>query len=374
MYAVSQDFLAALRASNRVVVAIDAWRGGRIVGQDLPLDTENPGQVQVDGTSNVRRQLQCQFVREPGLWDLLAPVGTELRPRYGVRFVDGQIEWCPLGVFVLDSQAMGTGPGGATLRVTAPDRWVRVQRAAFVRPRGSRTSVRTPEEIMNLVREAVPEATTVRQESTYRGRTPTLVWERSREDAINGLRTVADAEAFFDADGGIVVRDATRDRSPVWTIDAGAAGVLVDADRARDRRNTFSVVVVTSTAPDGARFDPVIIRDTDPSSSTYYRGPFGEVVDYLDSPTLRSKTQAIVAGRRRLDAVAGVASQVTGTAVPNPALDAGDAVDVLMPPEAPGGQVILERHLIEAVTTPLGAGAQTFRLRSSRPDSALGVE
>jgi hypothetical protein len=55
--------------------------------------------------------------------------------------------------------------------------------------------------------------------------------------------------------------------------------------------------------------------------------------------------------------------------VVNPALDAGDVIDVLLPPDSPGARRRAERHLIDVVTIPLTVdGVQRIETRSTRPD------
>jgi hypothetical protein len=68
-----------------------------------------------------------------------------------------------------------------------------------------------------------------------------------------------------------------------------------------------------------------------------------------------------------LSTVTGLASQVTVSAVPNPAIDASDAIDVI----GLGGPAHTERHLADAVTHSLDVStAQHIEGRSVRTTSA----
>jgi hypothetical protein len=75
---------------------------------DLPLKTDGQNQVQVDGaTPGGRRTLQVTSPRDVGLWDALAPVGTELRAYTAIKHQSGAAEVVPQGVFDVDVQSMG---------------------------------------------------------------------------------------------------------------------------------------------------------------------------------------------------------------------------------------------------------------------------
>ncbi len=371
MHTVSSAFLDALRHPHAAVSVVEAWRGGKRVASNLPVEG---GEVTVDAGSKVRRSLSVTLAAEPGLWDKLSPVGTELAVHRGIRFPNGQVELIPLGVFVIDVQKMGYAPNGR-LALTAPDRWVRVQRARFERPSASVRGARTRDEMSRLVGAAVPGVPRTAT-ATSRTRLPPVVWERDRDKAVEDMGRSIGAEALFDGHGHAVIRDVSTLAQPSkWLVDASATGVLLGADRERNRQRTYNVVVVSSERTDGRPpFPPQVVADTDRKSPTYVGGPFGRVPYFYTSPLLTTAEQAQAAGRSILDRVRGLAAQLTLESVVNPSLDAGDVLDVLLPPERRGLARPVERHIIDRLTVPLTPdGSQTILTRSSRPDDDEGV-
>jgi len=366
---VTGTFLSALRQPHSVYVRVDAIRDGATVASDLPVEG---GQVTVDSGSRVRRTCSLSLAPDDGLWDALAPAGTELLVQRGIRYPNGQVESVQLGAFVIDVQSLGYSPSGR-LTLTAPDRWVKVQRARFEVPLARGGEPVTTEMAMLL---ASTGGVSHRIVSPSFRTLPFVTWERERDKALFEMAQSIGAEVFLGADGVAVVRNvpSLTSQPSVWTVDASAAGVLLDASRERNRQRTYNVVVVTSEAVDGqVPFPPQIVADEDPRSPTWVGGPFGRVPYFYSSPLLTNAAQAEVAGRAILDRVRGLAAQLTLEAIVNPALDAGDVIDVLLPPRGRGLPRAVERHLVDGLTIPLTVdGSQSITTRSSRPDESEG--
>jgi Domain of unknown function (DUF5047) len=338
---------------------VEVWLAGSQILDDLPYLS---GEVTLNGPGGVRGTLALTVAPDEGTatWDLLSPIGTELVPYRGVRFIDGTSEWVPLGVFGIDSQRMGYGADG-TLSLTAPDRWARVQRARFLAP--ATTTGGAVTEAIRLATDAVSVACT--NTATSAASTNAQIWDRDRDAAVVALMTSASAEIFFDRAGLLVARNVPRLTSvPVWTVDAGMSGVLVGADRSRDRARTYSAVVAIGTATDGTTpLAPQIAYDDDPDSPTYYLGPFGLVPYFYASPLLTTTAQALAAAKTILAKVTGMAAQLSIENAVNPALDPGDTIAAVLP----SGTV--EAHLIDTVTIPLDVGtSQKITTRSTRPE------
>jgi hypothetical protein len=364
LYPVTTSFLAALRSAHTALVSVDAYRDGLPIAEGLPVIG---GEVTVDSGSSVRRTLSLTLAPETGLWDTLAPVGTELHVKRGIRYPSGYIEWADLGVFDVDVQRLGYAPGGS-ISITAPDRWGRVQRARFEAPETSTPGALVRDEMSRLVLDAIPGITsTITATSTSFLRT--CAWDRDRAAAVEDMGKAIGAEAFFDTDGNLVVRDVPSpvDTDSVWLIDASATGVLLNADRERNRQRTFNVVVATTSVADGTSiFPPVVVEDDDPLSLTYVGSSFGRVPFFYTSPLLLDTVQATAAAMTILERVRGLAAQLTVESVVNPALDAGDVIDVLLPQERRDLPRPIERHIIDSVTIPLTVdGSQSISTRSS---------
>jgi hypothetical protein len=147
--------------------------------------------------------------------------------------------------------------------------------------------------------------------------------------------------------------------SPVWLIDTGDKGVMVNANEALDRTGVYNGVLVEGQ--NAATDAPVsaLVYDSDPTSPTRWGGPFGKVVRIEQSSAVASVSQASSAADSLLDRKLGLTRSLVLTTAPNPALESGDIIDVAF---EDGRR---ERHVIDAITLDLGPeGAQQLSTRS----------
>lgn len=348
--------LRATRGGLPVAGATDLVpTGGSIV------DTNRPG---------VRRKLSLEMAGGSALYDRLAPNGTRLTAACQVTYLATTVS-IPMGVFDIDEQNMSEGEGKISL--TAPDKWVAIQRAQFLRPQASLRSATVTSTIVSLIQGALGNAEPVNVTATSTERVGALTWEKDRAKAITDLATEIGAWVYFDRDGVATVADIpTLGGTADWLLDASSTGVLLDLDRQRSRTDTANIVVVESTHSEGAKFATQYCWDNDPGSPTFAgpgtgvgsapppassAGPFGQVPDFLDTAVLLSTAAAQAAGKTRLTRVAGLASQVSSSSVPNPAADAFDVLDVLPPPERYDITRPTERHVADTLTHPLAIGS-----------------
>jgi hypothetical protein len=168
--------------------------------------------------------------------------------------------------------------------------------------------------------------------------------------------------------------------SPVWLIDTGALGVMLEAEEALDRTGVYNGVLVVGQ--NNATDSPVsaLVYDAAFDSPTRWGGPFGKVVHIEQSTAVQTVAQAQAAAEALLDKKLGLTRSITLTIAPNPALEAGDIVDVAF---MDGRR---ERHVIDAATLDLGPqGAQALvtrsvflpaasRLHADLPRRAFGVK
>lgn len=321
---------------------VDAYRNGSVIASDLAITS---GSVTDDSASpGVRRTVSLELFPTLDLWDLLEPIGTEVRPRMVTRYPSGVTETVPMGVFDIDGQSMSYGTGG-TIRLSGSDKWGRIQRARFIKPQPSWPGVTVSAMIAALIRGALGASEPVNVLTTSEATVGSVVWERDRDKAIEELAKSIGAYVSFDRTGVAEIRDMpTIGPTAVWTVDAGTSGVLLSAQRDRDRKRTYNVVIASSDKADGgAPFDPVIVWDSDPGSATYagpdplnspeLAGPFGVVPYFYTSPLLTTAVQAEEAAYTILHRVTGRASQVGLSALPMHALDSLDVIDVLLPSE-----------------------------------------
>lgn len=399
MYAgISAQFLPALRGSHTAYGYMEAWRNGARVAMDdgttsLPILESGSNQVAVDAsTPGVRRTLSGTLAPAPGLFELLAPTGTELRAFVSLRYPTGAVETVPQGRFDVDSQKVGYGTGG-TLTLTAPDRWVRIQNARFLAPRASTPGATARAQIAALLLEALPAGTSVTDIATSTATVPAQTWDRDRDQAIQDLATAASLDVYFDRNGNPVIRDAPvlNPTAPAWTVDAGANGVLLDASRERNRQKVYNLVVVNGSQVNGvAPFPTQYVWDANPTSATFAgsgsgsgptppspstAGPFGQRPYFYTSPLLANAAQAQAAGATILSRVVAMAAQLSLTSAHNPALDDGDTITVILPAGRRGLAQPIESHLVTGMTVPLvpSLNAMPITTRSTRPDDTSGA-
>lgn len=406
----------AVRSGLAWWYTVDAsYSGTPVVGATGMLPTG--GTITDTSRPGVRRVLNgLTVVPEPGqtpeqLYGLLGQFGTLLTVTAHVRLTGREIVDIPMGVFDVDRANLSASVGSVSL--TAPDKWIRIKRASFVVPMPSTPGLLVREQIAVLIRGALGAGEPVIITATSEATVGAMVWEKDREKAINELAEGIGAWVFFDRDGVATVADIPTgsDSDDYWLVDAGENGVLTDLDREKTREGAFNVVVVESSASDEAKFATQVVFDNDPASATYagsdpssdanVPGPFGVVTTYLDTPIDATETEAWAAGYALLRRSIGAASQVSMGSVPNPAVDAFDALDVIPPHgtrrlvvgytggegfgtmpfgEGPFGEgtegvptyrrvsvgAVIERHLADTVTHPLTMGPeQTIDGRST---------
>lgn len=380
MYPVSPQYLEALRFPHKAYGYAEAYYNGALLtftdekgftATRLPLRQDGTNEVQVDGsTPGVRRTLNLTLAPLPGLWDLLAPIGTQIRAYTVLEYTHGVAETVPQGVFDIDVQRIGYAANG-DLKITAPDLWTRILAAKFLTPRAATSGLSHRVHIANLMLEALPAGMAVTDTATSTAQVPPQVWENDRSKAILDLAKAAALDVGFDRAGAPFVRDVpVLSPNVVWTVDAGASGVMYSADRERNRQKTFNIIKVSSPANSagGDLFDPVYVWDNVVASPTYAgpgigwgsapplttdAGPFGHRPAFYSSPLVTTSLQALAAGQSILSKVVALNAQLDVDASPNYALDDGDTISVVLPKERYDIPRPVERHIVDKFNVPL---------------------
>lgn len=382
--------VAAVRAGMRLTGVVTATRGGTplltgplrlITGQV----TDTPGNASgAPGGGGVRRTLELEVEDATGeLEDTLSPTGVVLQASTVVTLTDGQRIVRPHGVFDVDTATAGLGPGGG-LKLTAVDKYARLQRAKFPAPVQPAFGMAATQQIADLVRGALGTSETVLNYSRSATTIPTsIVFSDDRAKAIEDLAVAAGVYVSFNRLGQCEIRDLpTLSSRADWLVDASPQGVFISGDRVRSRQKTANVVVVypEQATADGPAWTPVTVWDSDPASPTYagpdpvnrpdLAGPFGVVIYRYTSPLISDGHAALVAASSILATTTGLTVQLTGiTASPHPGLDGYDVVDVLPPRRYGGAPILRQRIIADSVVHPLVPGAQQITGRSTRADS-----
>lgn len=360
MWPVSPAFLDAVTRSHEAVVTAEV--------HDVSTDTVVPlgvtdGSVVIDRTADVNRTCRLTLVDETGTLtvhdaeDLLAPFGNELRVSRGVRYLDGTTEEVPLGVFRITDWEASESADGLVVAVSGSDRSLVVQRAIWEDPYVIPSGVAVETALTDLLVDRFP-AVSVNLPSMG-AETRKVVLDGADGDPWRDARTIAQGagwELKFDGSGTVVaVKPSTPESEPSVTYLEGEQGVLLDLRRGvSTAANVYNAVL--ATAENTGLTTPLrsLVIDDDPSSPTYYHGPFGKVPRRWFSPLATTQTQLDESARTLLDGILGANEDIDFRQIVNPALDDND---VVLMSRAPTGleDVTVVLDVIEIPLTAAGA-------------------
>jgi hypothetical protein len=325
---VSDNFKAAVRASHQLATRCDLLIGGQPKTQGLPL-AESAGSVTLDRTAAVRGRAQVTLAAPELIpqhaFDPLTPFGAELQLWRGVQLSAGP-ELVSLGVFPI--QDLGTDATGGEISLTLLDRAQRVIDAGFETTEVIAAGTPVPDAIQTLISNGVPGLTFRFVGSSEV--TPLLVYDpgssTDRWAAAQALAASIGCDLYFDGVGACVLVPIPDPSSgSVWDFTDGPKGVVVSLAKKWDRGPAYNAVIGTSSGT-GTPITAVA-RDLDPTSPSYYFGPFGRKPISYQAP-FTSSTQAQNAVNAKLRQGLGVAQSLDLSVVPNPALEPGDIVAV----------------------------------------------
>ena len=352
MRPVSDRFLSTLRGSHQAVAQAFVVAAGQTgvspTGTEIAI---TGGDVQLDATADVRSTVMLDGVG-PDIFptaagDLLAPYGNEVFVRRGIAFGGGSVEWVSLGYFRINAAEQDgvLGP----IRIIGQDRMGGIVKARLVAPQQFAATDTYGEVVDDLVLEVYPWATILWDDASDTdalGRT--LIAEEDRYAFLNDLVTGLGKIWYWNHRGELVIKDAPDPADPVWDVDAGAYGVLIEMGREISDEGVYNAVVAYGEALDTTTPPRAVAYDNNPDSPTYWEGPFGKVPRFFSSPFITTTTQARSAAAALLRQNLGVPYNVDFAAIVNPALEPWDPVVISLPRRA-------ETHIIERLTVPLAA-------------------
>jgi hypothetical protein len=167
--------------------------------------------------------------------------------------------------------------------------------------------------------------------------------------------------------GGFHIMPYDDDPPVVWEVNDGVDGVVINLTQDFSRAEQYNAVGIEYTPMEGSTAEwskYVYAWDNEPTSPTFYDGPFGkrniffsETYDHL--PT---DTEAVNLARRKLAEYTGATRGLAITCAYNPLLQPGDGVAVSFPEAG-----TVEDHIVEAISLNLGVSAQmTIETRLKR--------
>jgi hypothetical protein len=363
MLATSSRWAKALTGSHGLAVKVNALYNGAVTKEGLGF-TE--GSVKVDRGSETRRSLSLtlpdprDFPVDPT--DTYGVYGQRLYVERGIRYLDGSTELVPMGTFVITgvSGNIHTGP----LTVTGAGLELLVKRSKY--EAAASTNGRTANLFVEqAIQEAIPGASFVSTATRGTRFLATKTWEADTERwaAIKDVATAIGAEVYCDAYGTfrmVDVPDVDLLGSPVWTVNAGERGVMVAADVTLSGDDVFNRVIVTGeNAQDNVPVVTGTATITDTTDPLYYGGPFGKVTKRVSSSLVTTAPDALTTAQALLRKYRQANRSVALSAVPNPALDAGDWIRA---DYGPG--ISPELHLVQSFDIPLSVSGGAFNIQT----------
>jgi hypothetical protein len=350
MWTLSALAAQTLTSSHQMAVRGTAYTAALGTLSDLPI---SGGTVTADATSQVRRTATVQ-IADPALWpahplDVLSPLGSELLIEYGIVLPGVGIEWVPViqGVISGAERVLPVSTGQGAVTLTLADRSSRVAEDRLDGPTQTLANATVVSEIARLIQLTLPSVTVTDLTGSAQIANQITIARDKWADGVEVLATSIGAECFADVNGNFVIRPTPQITDPVrWVTASGRGGVLVTYDQKLTRDLVYNRVVASGVTTDGTAPVTVGVSDLDPTSPTYYGGPFGKKPRFYASPLLTTSAQATTTANALLAKVKGLQATVTLSQVTNPALEPGDVVLL-----RDAGTV--EAHIVDTLTVPL---------------------
>jgi hypothetical protein len=354
MRSVSARFLGAVARSHHLATLVEVLADGAVVAE---INEVIGGTVTLDGKAATRGRLDLTIADDGTLGlvpdspeALLAPYGNELRVSRGIEFAD-QTERVCLGIYRIEDAEINDTGESLEIRIAGLDRSARVIDARFEEPYQVAAGTNFATAILTTIQQAWPD---VPNDFSATALTTPLLFVEEAEDRwafCQGMATAIGMDLYFDGNGTLVLRPAPSGAAAVCDLIEGENGVLVRAARRWTRQGTFNRVIAAGENTGGALPAPrAVATDEEPSSPTYYFGPFGRVPRFYNSPFITTSTQAADAAAAILAKELGTTQQVSFGAVVNPALEPFDVVCIKRERAGIGKK----DYIIDAISHPLG--------------------
>ena len=283
--------------------------------------------------------------------DLLTPYGQEIYLERGVQYGNGQRELVGLGYFRIDTPEQDEAPSGE-ITITGQDRMAGIVDARFLTVRQFGSTMTRGQLASVLINEVYPSATIEWDDTGLRDSTigRTVIGEDDRAQCLSDFVTSLGKVGYFDHRGVYVIKTPPDVSGPAsWTVDAGERGVMVRMSRSLTREGVYNAYVATGEAADTVPPARGIAVNLDPSSPTYWFGPFGPVPAFYSSPFLTSDAQASQAARQLLAGKIGLPYSIVLDSIANPAVTPYDVIAVAYPRTARNRSLLVEKHIVDDV-------------------------
>lgn len=379
MQPVSDEFKKLIKDGYTTSQLVEVYGPGGDLLQDSTTFQVVSGDITVDGAANYHRWVNDLIIAD-ATGDLVptetadlfsAAAGNELRIYNGMILSSGDSEMLLQGIFGLAGANIQDSPSGLVISLSAYDRARSISRNKITKPPytiNNNTNAITAASSLILNRRP---GTVIRIIGNDPGHTLPYGVLEEQTDPWQAAREILESigwEAYFDVDGSIIFRpvldpNATSGLPVVWTYAEGVDATMISVGRDLSNEEAYNGQVVTGENSFNITPARGEAWDDDPTSPTYYLGPYGKVPEFWHSEKIRTNAQAVDAAKGRLNLRKGITDTVEFAVVPNPAHVYGDVVTIQRTRSQLNNQFIIDRFNIG-----LGArsGAMTIRTRQRR--------
>jgi len=356
MRPVSSNWAAGISQSYKLAVKAELIlnQSGSGTSVDLPIQE---GSITLDGKADIRGTMDITLegdawvpLTQPGG---LSPYGNEVRISRGLTYPNGTTEYVTLGVFGIEDADVDDSGSDLRTVVSGLDRARRIQIAEFEEPYQIAAGTEIDSAILDCVQSCWPGVPYSTGFTSTTALTLPRVLAAEGDDRwafVQGLAQSIGLALFFDGDGVLTLK-AVGVSAPVASVVDGDGGVLTQASKSWSRESAFNRVIATGENTDSGAVYRAVATDDDPTSPTYYYGPFGQAPRFYNSPYIQSTAAAQDAANAILAQELGTSSSINFGMVPNPALEPGDTVYVRRDRAGVDGN-----HILDSVTIGLSAG------------------
>lgn len=359
----SKAFKEAVASSHSVIAAMDVWDYRKHAWVRYRVSS---GSVTGNSDSVVSRTFSATVIpvvvdifREPSISVFATDIyRTFVRLFRGIRYLDGTSELLPLGVFGVEK--IDRNRPDREVTISGSDLFSYVVRARFLWPQALSGNlidlVRTL--VSNAIAPGLPWELEFRVNSDVVDRyVPTTIVETDRHTFIKDLLASANLNGRFDPVGRFVISKAATTATPsLMSFDAVTPNSnVISYDESLSKEQLYNAVVVTGGAVTGMVGDVIpairaVVADMDPSSPTYFGGPFGQVPYFYTSQYIATNEQAQAVASDTLVRVRRRTREIKMSVLPNPMIDVGSVVQVMLPSLGEP-----ETHIVTGFTLPLTA-------------------
>ena len=334
-----------IHTPHKRVTRIDAFDiDGVVLAQDVPVID---GDVGSNLTNRVSRSATWSL---PDEWYPRSPTDpfsqyvSVVRIRSGVEYGNGTEELFPLFTGrVLTAQRSAAG----SVDFTADDLAADVVDYRFESPRTADRNSTVLTEIENLIREALPQAV-FKAHGVADGPVPELTWDEDRGQALDDLASAVGGRWLADGEGRFSVQPIVYEPgTPVQDFLDGPGGLLSTADIDSTRAGSANSITIVSERTDGSDPIRITVRDTSPTSPTFFGGKFGKVSQIIKIQTPLTIAEAQRMARAYLEASVALTEQWTVSTVPDHTMETGDTARFRY-------RGLVSEQVIDSMVYPLG--------------------